>query len=148
VRLILGVLVVVIGLIDSACAGFTQRELASIALQPPPDASIPESVVFQDATGRATSFRDALGGRPALVVPADFTCRTTCGPALTIASAALAASGLRPGEEFKLIVIGFDARDSMAEAHLLGRVSVLAITSHAATESRAMCADLEQIPMR
>jgi protein SCO1/2 len=117
VSLILSALVVLIGLIDPACAGFTERELAGVALQLPPDARIPEDVVFQDATDRSTNFRDALSGHPALVVPVDFTCRATCGPALTIASAALAESGLRPGEEFKLIVIGFDPRDSMAEAH-------------------------------
>lgn len=58
----------------------------------------------------------ALAGLPALIIPVDFTCRTVCGSALTIASAALAESRLRPGNDFKLLVIGLDPRDSVAQA--------------------------------
>jgi len=72
------------------------------------NARIPASLIFQDAAGRSLHLLEALAGRPALILPVVFTCRTLCGPALTIASAALAETGLEPGHDFQFGVLGFD----------------------------------------
>jgi protein SCO1 len=71
-------------------------------------ARIPAGLIFQDAAGRSLHLLEALAGRPALILPVVFTCRTLCGPALTIASAALAETGLEPGQDFQFGVLGFD----------------------------------------
>jgi protein SCO1/2 len=96
-------------------SSFTEEQLASVSLQPAAGARMPDNAVFDDGT-RLVGLVEALAGRPALVLPVDFTCRSICGPALTMASSALAETGLRPGVDFKLVVIGFDPRDSIAQA--------------------------------
>jgi protein SCO1/2 len=97
----------------------TQRELASVRFEAPANAHVPASLVFEDGAGRPVHLIEALAGRPALVLPVDFTCRTLCGPALTIASAALAQTGLNPREDFHLVVVGIDPADSIADARAL-----------------------------
>ena len=114
-----GVFVVLAGLISPAEAALRQRELATVAFEPPVNARIPASLIFQDAAGRSLHLLEALAGRPALILPVDFTCRTLCGPALTIASAALAETGLEPGQDFQFVVLGFDPNDSVADARAL-----------------------------
>jgi protein SCO1/2 len=118
-RLTVCVLAVLGAASSPALAGLTERELANLAFEPPADARIPANLVLEDASGRKLRIADALDGRPALVIPVDFNCRTLCGPALTIASAAIAESGLRPGQDFQIIIVGLDPRDSVADARAL-----------------------------
>jgi protein SCO1/2 len=47
---------------------------------------------------------------------ADYTCRTLCGPTLAFVASALEQSGLRPGEQFQLLVVGLDPKDSRQDA--------------------------------
>jgi protein SCO1/2 len=102
--------------IEPCWSSFTDQQLATVSLQPAPGARIPDNAIFDDTNGRALNIVEALAGRPALVLPVDFACRSICGPALTIASSALAESGLRPGVDYKLVIIGFGPRDSTAQA--------------------------------
>ena len=44
---------------------------------------------------------------------ADYTCRTLCGPIVEFAAAGLAKTGLRPGVDYRLLVIGLDPRDGI-----------------------------------
>jgi len=97
-------------------SSFTEEQLASVSLQPAAGARMPHNAIFGEADGRSVGLVEALAGRPALVLPVDFTCRSVCGPALTMASSALAETGLRPGADFKLVVIGFDSRDNIDQA--------------------------------
>jgi protein SCO1/2 len=97
-------------------SSFTQQQLASVSFQPAAGARMPDNAIFDEAGGRSVDVVEALAGRPALVLPVDFTCRSICGPALTMASSALAETGLRPGADFKLVVIGFDPRDNIDQA--------------------------------
>jgi len=55
-------------------------------------------------------------GRPTLLLPADFTCKQICGPALTIASSALQQTGLVAGRDYSLVVVGIDPRDTIDDA--------------------------------
>ena len=130
---LLGALILLLGLISSAVADLTQRELATVAFEPPPNARIPATLIFQDAAERSVHLVEALAGRPALILPVDFTCRTLCGPALTIASSALAQTGLKPGQDFQFVVVGFDPADSLADARavITGRVSEPALAEAA-----------------
>ena len=56
---------------------------------------------------------DAIGGRPTLLLPADFTCKQICGPALSVAAGALSQTGLQAGRDYSLVVVGIDAKDSL-----------------------------------
>lgn len=91
-----------------ASAGLTARNINAVALAPPPDARAPASLVFRDMQGRNTTLGDAIGGRPTLLLPADFGCKQICGPALSIADAALRQTGLVAGRDYSLVVVGIN----------------------------------------
>jgi protein SCO1/2 len=103
--------VMLLALAAPAHAGVTAADLKAVAAEPPVDATLPLDLAFIDDTGVARSLRDALGGKPAVLIFADYTCRTLCGPILDFAAAALRQSGLQPGSDFRLIAIGLDPKD-------------------------------------
>lgn len=100
----------------SAQAALTRSQLDGVALAPSADARVPLDDTFRDLDGHTVTLGKALGGRPAILLPVDYTCRTTCGPALSILSGALGATSLVPGRDYRLVLVGLDPRDGAAEA--------------------------------
>jgi protein SCO1/2 len=103
----------------TASANFTQAQLNSISASPPSDAALPLNLTFRDEAGRVTTIGDAISGVPALLIFADYTCRTLCGPILEFTLAGLAKTGLRPGLDYRLIVIGLDPKDGLDTARAM-----------------------------
>lgn len=99
-----------------AAAGLTEQQIGEIALAPPPDARVPVDLPFRALDGRTVTLGEAVAGRPTLLMPVDYTCRETCGPALSIAAAALSETGLRSGAEYSVITVGLRADDTPADA--------------------------------
>ena len=81
-----------------AQAALTRSELDGVSLAPPAGAAAPLALKFRDIDNRRVTLREAIGERPALLLFVDYTCRTICGPALAIASGALAQTGLDPAK--------------------------------------------------
>lgn len=100
----------------AAWAGLTEAQIGQVELSPSAGAEVPMARVFKDLRGRDVTLGDAIGERPTLLVPADFTCKQICGPALSIAAGALSQTGLRPGRDYSLVVVGIDANDSLEDA--------------------------------
>ena len=50
---------------------------------------------------------------------ADYTCHTLCGPILDFAVAGLAKTGLQPGLNYRLLVIGLDPKDGLDAARAM-----------------------------
>lgn len=75
-----------------------------------------------------------LISKPSVLVFADFTCSTLCGPIVEFVALALEKSGLDPTGQFRLIVVGLDPKDSIADAmrmrrdHLGGNAALEAAT--------------------
>lgn len=65
-----------------------------------------------------------LGATPSVWVLADYTCQSLCGPTVSLVAKALARSGLRPGTDFRFIVVGLDPKDSMADAVTVKREQI------------------------
>lgn len=111
----------------------TERDLANVALEPPPKAAIPLDLVFRDSAGRRAPLRDFIGARPAVVLFADYTCETVCRPALAIAAGALADTGLNPNTDYRLLVVGLDTKDEPGDAkellNQIGDPAVARVTS-------------------
>jgi protein SCO1/2 len=99
-----------------ACAGLTEEQIGRVAFDPPAGARVPMSLQFRDLSGDTITIANAIGARPTLLIPADFTCKQICGPALTIASAALEQTGLAAGRDYSVVVLGIDARDTIDDA--------------------------------
>jgi protein SCO1/2 len=101
---------------SSARADFSRAALDKIAADPQPDAQLPLAAAFTDAHGGARTLGAAIGSTPAVVVFADYTCRTLCGPILAFAAGALEKTGLAAGRDYHLVVVGIDPNDDGTSA--------------------------------
>jgi protein SCO1 len=107
---------VLLGANSPAAAALSETDLAHIEAAPQAGAALPLSLPLQDLQGETRSLQAWLGNAPSVWVLADFTCQTLCGPIVSIVSEALRSTGLRPGADFRLIVVGMDAKDTVADA--------------------------------
>ena len=87
-------------------AATPRAQLDAVKADPGPDATIPMSISFADDTGTKRTLGAAIGGTPAVLVFADYTCTNLCGPILAFVAAGLEQSGLVPGKDFHLVVVG------------------------------------------
>ena len=114
-RALLAILLLLAGL-GAARADFSRAALEAIAAEPRPDTQLPLATQFEDSHGAARTLNDAIGNTPAVIVFADYTCRTLCGPILAFAAGALEKTGLAPGRDYHLVVVGIDPKDDLATA--------------------------------
>lgn len=105
--------------ITPARANFTSAQLAQIAATPPPHAVLPQALTFQDENGRRLTIKEAIGGVPAVVIFADYTCRTLCGPIVEFTADGLGKTGLKPAQDYRLVVIGINPRDGIDTARAM-----------------------------
>ncbi len=115
------VLLLTIGALSGrpARAGFTSAQLDALAAAPPPEAALPSALSFRDESGRSTTLAEAIGGRSAIVIFADYTCRTLCGPIVEFVTGALDKTGLKPQLDYRLVVIGLNPRDGIDAARAM-----------------------------
>jgi protein SCO1/2 len=110
----------------------TEAELSAVGASPRIGARLPLEARFRDDSGRPLTLGRALGGKPAMLVFADYRCTSLCGPGLVIAALALDRSGLNP-QDYSFVVVGLDAADPPAlaarvrEARLRGAAGRAAI---------------------
>ncbi|TGD99120.1 electron transporter [Methylobacterium nonmethylotrophicum] len=117
-RLVLAALL--LGLAGPAAAGLTQNDLSGVRLAPPPGARAPLDASLTDAAdGRHLSLGQALAGRPSLLIPLDYACRNVCDPMLAVAGTALAATGLAPGTDYRLVTLGINPRADAGTARAM-----------------------------
>jgi protein SCO1 len=109
-------LALLFGLATQASAGLSSAALEAVGVEPRPGAALPLSMQFRDESGRVRSLGDALGSGPGVVIFADYTCHSLCGPILAFAAAGLAQSGLTAGRDYRLMVIGLDPKDGLDAA--------------------------------
>jgi protein SCO1/2 len=100
---------------EPAGAALAPDQLADVGVRPPPGASLPLDARLTDLDGRSMTLGAAIGGRPSVVIFADYDCPQLCSPILALAGAALTSSGLKAGVDYRLVVIGFNPRASAAD---------------------------------
>jgi len=91
-------------------AALAPDKLADVGVRPPPSARLPLDARLSNLDGRPMTLGEAIDSRPAVVIFADYDCPQLCSPILALAGGALAKSGLAPGVDYRLIVIGFNPR--------------------------------------
>ena len=114
-RALLATLLLLTGL-GAAHADFSRATLDAIAASPQPNAQLPRDAQFADQFGKPRTLGAAIGNTPAVIVFADYTCRTLCGPILAFAAGALDKTELAPGRDYHLVVVGIDPKDDGASA--------------------------------
>jgi protein SCO1/2 len=120
-RVVLACLLLALLPMAPARAALTQAEMNEVGMAPAPGARLAPDLAFRDEAGRPVTLGQVQAGRSAAVVLADFTCAVLCGTAIGIAGTALQASGLVPGKDAVLLVLGIDPRDGPAEAAAMRR---------------------------
>lgn len=113
-------LLTAMGSIAPASARLLPTNYVGIGVATPEGARVPLAVSVVDESGRTRTL-GTLVSKPTVLVFADYTCRTLCGPAVAFVAAALEQSGLPQGEQFRLLVVGIDPRDSVADATIMRR---------------------------
>ena len=98
-----------------ASATLTKQQLDQVVLAPPLNARAPLDLVFHTLDGGTVTLGEAIDGKASLLLPVDFNCRETCGPALAIATAALRGADLAQSD-YRVIVVGVDAREGIDDA--------------------------------
>lgn len=127
-----------------AAARLTANELDQIDVKPPAGARVPLSASLLDEYGATRTLSEAIAGKPTVAIFVDYTCRSLCGPILAIASAGLAKTGLKPGKDFRLLVIGLDPRDGADTARQMQRDQIG--TGALAAASTFLLADNTVVP--
>ena len=105
----------------SAHAGLTGDDLSTVEAAPEPNALLPLQLELQDegSSGDVKPLQQWLGNKPTVWVLADYTCKTLCGPIVSVVSDALRQTGLKPGADFRFIVIGLDPKDTSDDARAM-----------------------------
>lgn len=88
---------------------------ADLAWQTHPGGAVPLDLRFTDADGGNVSLR-SLTGIPVVLALGYFRCPTLCGPVRDDVIAALSASGLRGGRDYRLAVLSIDPAETAKDA--------------------------------
>jgi protein SCO1 len=117
-----------------ASASLALEPSANGEIEPPPPigqsglerrlgARLPLEARFRASSGRDVTLGDALGGdRPALLVLAYNRCTMLCNLVLRRVARVVPELGLRPGEDYALVTVSIDPRDTPLEASRLQRL--------------------------
>ena len=79
-------------------------------------AQVPLDGAFHDASGKAVHLRDLLHGKPVLLVPGYFTCRTLCSVVRTGVAKGVRGTGFTPGRQFAVVLVSIDPKETPADA--------------------------------
>ena len=77
---------------------------------------IPLDAAFTDETGKSVLLRDYFGKTPVVLIMAYYKCPMLCGQVMSGATAALKKAGLQIGNQFQVLTVSFDPRDTPALA--------------------------------
>ncbi len=103
-------------LASPARGALTKADLGDVGLNPAAGAKVPGELMLTQSDGRLVSLGALTASGPTLLLLVDFTCRTICGPLLSIVAADIVRAGLAPGGDFNLLVLGIDSRETAKEA--------------------------------
>lgn len=102
-----------------AVAALSPDELARAGAHPSAHVALPASLRFATATGGTATLDAVAAGHPLVLIFADYTCTHICAPGLMMSAAALKGTGLAPGDDYRVAVIGLDPKDSAADARTM-----------------------------
>jgi len=106
---------------QSADAGILPAEYRDVGVSVAADSGIPRDAVVTDEDGRQKILAGSIS-RPSILVFADYTCTTLCGPIIDFVASALEKSSLDLVTQFQLFVVGLDPNDTSADAARMRRL--------------------------
>jgi len=92
------------------------KALEGVAFEQRLGAELPQALEFRDEAGAAVRFGDLLGDRPILLSFAYYHCPMLCPLALGGLTSSLKTLSWNVGEEFRIVTVGIDPRETPAQA--------------------------------
>jgi protein SCO1/2 len=92
------------------------RALREIGFDQNLDQKIPLDTVFRDESGRTIAIGEYFGQRPVVLLFAYYNCPMLCTQVINGLASALNTLSLEPGEDFEIVTVSFDPRDTPASA--------------------------------
>ena len=80
------------------------------------DQRIPLDTTFRDETGRSVQIGEYFGKRPVVLLFAYYDCPMLCTQVINGLASALNVLSLTPGQDFEIVTVSFDPRDTPASA--------------------------------
>lgn len=80
------------------------------------NAQVPMGLAFRNAQGRTISVRQAIDGKPTVLVPGYYDCPNLCSIVRTGVAHAVAHSGFVPGKQFNVVLVSINPREGPATA--------------------------------
>jgi cytochrome oxidase Cu insertion factor (SCO1/SenC/PrrC family) len=103
-----------------ADASLSPKTLSKVGAHPSANADAPMDAAMVDEAGAtrrfSTLFDGKSGGEPVLLVFAQYRCTYLCGVGMPLLTHALDDAELRPGTDYRLAAISFDANEGPADA--------------------------------
>lgn len=118
---------------QTAHAGLTRVEISRARFAPNAGVALPTGIALRETNGAERTLGALLGGKPALIMFADYTCTTLCGVALGALADALQLLPFRPETDYRVLIVGFNPDDGpeQAAAYREARVGGTAFARHA-----------------
>jgi len=88
------------------------------------DAQVPPGLAFKDESGRAVKLGDYFGDKPVVLVLAYFRCPLLCNQVLNGLLEAMLAIPFDAGQEYRVVTVSFDPRETPEMARLKKRTYV------------------------
>jgi protein SCO1/2 len=109
----------------AADTSLSRAALSSVGAHPSANAHAPMNAQVIDATGASkpisTLFDGRAVGEPVLLVFLQYRCTYLCGVGMPLLTHALDEAGLKPGADYRLAAVSFDASEKPADAALFRR---------------------------
>jgi protein SCO1/2 len=123
---VLGLIILICIPQQPATARITPEAYRAVGIDVPERARVPREAYVVDETGHHSSLGNLLT-KPSVLVFADYTCTTLCGPIVAFVATALEQSGMPPNE-FQVLVVSLDPKDTVADAKRM-RIAHLGVDS-------------------
>jgi protein SCO1/2 len=121
---VIGIVAALFLLTTAAQSRLQETALENVGASPPPNAQLPTASPLADENGVTRTLGDAMAGRPSLFVLADYACKTLCGPVLAFVGVSLEQSGLKPGQDYRLVAIGLSPHAREVDAREMKRAQL------------------------
>ena len=106
------------GLLFAPAAGAGQAQLPPGGIEEHLGAKIPLDITFRDETGKSVALAELITA-PTVILPVYYRCANVCSVLQARMASALQRLGQKPGEEYRLISISFDERETPELAVIL-----------------------------
>jgi len=90
--------------------------VADVRIDQKLNTQLPLDTPFQDDAGRAITLRDAIGGKPTVLVMLQYRCPMLCGLMMEGMNRALTQMKFSAGKEYNVVVVSIDPAEGQREA--------------------------------